>query len=588
MKQSTLKSFFGVSVRSEGAAKDRSGVEPIDEDDPIEDDEAVGAEGAAPVATNEIASDHAGSPAKRHIRDPESSGGVARGCTPGAEDVVVRSRSPSPTASDDGDSEGAVDAADADPGVNAYEQERAARIARNAAMLRGLNVHNLRAGIAQQARAGVRKPRAAPKKSKAPRAFGAATAAPSVRTRSRSRALTGAGAGDAARSGAPAVAAGDGAADEAKVEEVWEATAVASYDCAAAGPPSERSHPSAPTGAWRGVREVASQATGRILRKIYAAAFCDESGRLLLAGEKGMASVWAQQGKGFDFSHLQDFRLHRSWVAGAAWAGGLRCLSASNDGTLCVWDLAAAERNTGVPSQLASLVPHTGNAGKGAGIFSMDLAQPHGAADATGGGGAGAGTVVTGAKDSTVAVTKLREGGLCVDRIAETDHGVVKAVRWRDASTFASAGNDGAVCLWDARAGMDAPVASLDGVHATSINALAWRPSDGNVLASTSFDASIVVSDLRKQTPLATLTGHAHMTGRRCAAINSALLFVHSGQALLAGGFRSDAITLYDVKTAEVVSKGTVGFDPQKLVAWEGIGAVVAAGNGYLSTLLPF
>ncbi|GAB4817375.1 hypothetical protein N2152v2_004421 [Parachlorella kessleri] len=225
-------------------------------------------------------------------------------------------------------------------------------------------------------------------------------------------------------------------------------------------------------------------------------------------------------------------------------ASSLLLLTAGNDGTLCLWDVArsAAQGPSMQPLQLASCKDlHSG------GIFSMQEVCHR---------------VLTASKDCTVAVSLLGAEGTAgsancsssgstalrlLRRYEELHEGVVKCARWRDGVTFASCGNDRAICVVDTRQAEDAASYKLADAHSTAINCLRWHPSGDHLLLSTSHDPHILLHDLRQPSqPL--ILGIYQPT------------FVWGGAGIATGGEKSSCLSLYCTATGSTLSRGEVDF----------------------------
>ena len=372
-------------------------------------------------------------------------------------------------------------------------------------------------------------------------------------------------------------------------------------------------------------------------------------GSLLAAGGKdGWACIWGlrglsegdkeNDGDGDDEDEdgeehperrpLLEARLHRSWIADVALVpssssssnggrgggrGGGRAaapllLTAANDGTLAVHDTgAAAEQkkkggagnrdadaqaaaSAGAPRRLASAVPHGGS-----GIFSMAVAgSPFSATDSHV-------DVATASKDGSLVISRIENGGGEVRALAtiEDAHGggVAKCVRWRDGSTLASCGNDGAARLWDARcpygggggggAAVEIAQATVGGVAA---NVVRWRRGDENgsapsnhlLVAGTNPEA--LMFDVRSpRGPLFALKPPpAPSSGRGSSSAIYQPCFTCRGAAVAVGLPRSGIVSLFDAGDGTPLSRGGVGeHDASTLSSFEtGEGTEVVAAVG--------
>lgn len=287
----------------------------------------------------------------------------------------------------------------------------------------------------------------------------------------------------------------------------------------------------------------------------------------------------------------------QSWVAHRGWCGQVqfappslaradfRVLSAGGmDGTVALWDTSRVGRESGRPLELfRDDRAHDG------GIFSMHWSR-----------GAG---VLTSSKDGTTCVSRLADdassasstggagatkGPFVVERRIDNAHsGVVKCARWRanptlgdggdggDDTLFATCGNDGRVCVLDARAAR-AAAQTLEAAHGgRAVNFLEWAatasgPGVGSVEAENVFctsatgDHAVLVWDLRylrSRTPLLSLAGHIPRSVARPKALYRPA-FIGAGGGAGAGelmvvtpGERSNAASLYAASDGATIRK---------------------------------
>ena len=310
----------------------------------------------------------------------------------------------------------------------------------------------------------------------------------------------------------------------------------------------------------------------------------------------------------------------QSWVAHRGWCGQVqfaplgsdfRVLSAGGmDGAVALWDTSRVGRESGRPLELfRDDRAHDG------GIFSMHWSAGRG--------------VLTSSKDGSTCVSRLADdaspassrGFFVVERRIDDAHrGVVKCARWRafgtgsaspgssgssgssgsgdggDDALFATCGNDGRVCVLDARAARSV-AQTLEAAHGgDAVNFLEWAaaavgPGVGSATAENVFctsatgDHAVRVWDLRflrSQTPLALLAGHIPRSAARPKALYRPAFAAGgaAGVAVVTPGERSRAASLYDLSGVVVpgeaegdatravatahrspVSRGDVGFD---------------------------
>ena len=199
--------------------------------------------------------------------------------------------------------------------------------------------------------------------------------------------------------------------------------------------------------------------------------------------------------------------------------------------------------------------------------------------------------VATASKDGSVAVSRVESGGGRVKTITtiEDAHGgaVAKCVRWRDSSTLASCGNDGAVRLWDARcpyggggggaAALEIEGATLGGVAA---NVVRWRPRESssslpNHLLVAGTNPEALMFDVRSpKGPLFVLKPPPPSGGSSLGKGSSSVIFqpcfVARGRAVAVGLPRSRVVSLFDADGGAPLSRGDVGgHDASTLACFE-------------------
>ena len=305
-----------------------------------------------------------------------------------------------------------------------------------------------------------------------------------------------------------------------------------------------------------------------------------------------------------------------------------------------LWDVGVAGGATGRPAELARADDlHAG------GVFSahVDFCVRDG--------GDGAARVLTGSKDASVCVSRwggsgAGAGGYVLERRVVGAHvGVVKCVRWRedfrprdatdaDASSssfsevFASCGNDGAVCVMDARA-RRAVVAKIDDAHGgRAVNFVEWACALGDgagplehAMLTAGMDRVVRVWDVRHArrptheetvdttddawdgpdaSPFARVAASAEDGARGGSALAATLeghaapsssrpkmmyhpVFVPGGAlgpAVATPGEGSKRLSLYSAVDGKAVSRGDVGFDATAVFARRG-----GAGGGWTLAL---
>ena len=290
------------------------------------------------------------------------------------------------------------------------------------------------------------------------------------------------------------------------------------------------------------------------LKKIYSMDSC--CGLLSSGGGDGRVAIYGV-GAAPQFrdekdllSPLLSFKAHSGWISAVKFvsAGARRSdylLTSSNDTCVNLWDLSKQCIGTGVPLKLASA-----NAIHRQGVFSLD---------------SWADKFVTGSKDSTVALSVIKDGSIVTTRRFDNLHsGVVKSVHMRDENVFSSTGNDMLVQIVDTRTNDDGVITITNTSHNKVINSVRWNPSNGNMLSTTSFDETIDIWDMRQiKEPKFSLTGHCNGGSKKNKIYHP--VFASSGTRLLTSGTGSEYLTVFSLTSGEVVSKGFVGFDTSAL-----------------------
>jgi WD40 repeat protein len=445
--------------------------------------------------------------------------------------------------------------------VSAYERARLANIQRNLDFLDelGLNDEPLPLPRAKAAAGSA----AARKRKREPRA-------PSVPQRQSRRladkpaAVYAEGADVVVCGGVGGAGAGElGHSGEEWHEPVFGDSDVVSYLAASVG--ASDAAASAPPEVVTRVRLAGAAFEDEQLKKIYS---LDWHGSLPLfagGGHGGRAAVF-----GLDSgAPLMSFKVSKGWVSGVQFLPASPCrpapssvllLSASNDGSLSLWDCGkqGAGKGGGAKCVASSSEAHS------SGIFSVHCVG---------------GSVGTGGKDGRVAVSRLIGAGAIetVLSFADEHASVVKSVRLRDEHTLASTGNDGRVCVFDLRAG--ALQLTVNNVSQLALNSVRWSPADEHVLAVAGFAPEIRLLDLRKPGACVELRSHHGPRARaagRCAQIYHPL-FLEGGRKLLTTGDDVNLLTLYDTTSGAVVSRGDVGFSASALALDRAQGRLLAA-----------
>eukprot|EP00941_MAST-03F_sp_MAST-3F-sp1_P004321 g4321.t1 len=303
---------------------------------------------------------------------------------------------------------------------------------------------------------------------------------------------------------------------------------------------------------------IPSNITSRFLdngmKRIYGMSMVNCSTNFLLAagGHGGRVSIF-----GNDELPLLSFKAHGGWVCDVhflssntnCWAG--RLLTASNDCSVSLWDINQARSANSRGTQMKPKCITTNRIIHRSGIFSMHCREN---------------ILITGSKDHCVGYSQIRESKIDNVSLFEEHSSVVKSARLRpgnDASVVASVGNDGVLCIWDKRSEQPL-IASQTDISSLALNSVRWHPSpDSNQLVVGGFEPVLRIYDIRKLVdgPLHTLAGH-HRIGRgvRLKSIHHPLWVRPS--VLMTGGSKSDDLIIFDPKTGQKTSRGTVGWEP--------------------------
>jgi WD40 repeat protein len=277
------------------------------------------------------------------------------------------------------------------------------------------------------------------------------------------------------------------------------------------------------------------------LKKIYSMSFSPDCALLAAVGHNGRATVFGASGTSTG-DVLMSFKAHKGWVASTMFLNSHLLLTAANDAVVTIWDLRKVLASG---SNQRPRIVGTNSTLHNNGIFCADVKD---------------GKLVTASKDKTVSYCTIGEQeGIVPIRWFETLHsGVIKNVSLRDVNVLASTGNDCDVCVCDARqTEKNGLVQRIEDVHVLSTNHVSWNPSNANVLLTASFGNTIKLWDLRKTGagPVHGMKGHSMLyDGQRGDIYHP--LFVGNGQYIVTPGTKSNALTIFDTTTGEIVSKG--------------------------------
>ena len=167
------------------------------------------------------------------------------------------------------------------------------------------------------------------------------------------------------------------------------------------------------------------------------------------------------------------------------------------------------------------------------------------------------GQIVTGSKDSTVALTAVTEAGLTTTAHYQTDLGVVKCARWRDPALLACTGNAGDVVLVDMRCATAAATVSplVGATHTRGAYCVRWSPLDDNQLLSAD-RTELRLHDLRAigRPPMLSLRGHSKPVGQGNPIFTPS--YSHGGATITTLGAGSEDLTVYSALDGRRLNSG--------------------------------
>jgi hypothetical protein len=217
------------------------------------------------------------------------------------------------------------------------------------------------------------------------------------------------------------------------------------------------------------------------------------------------------------WTELVHFHGHDRWISNSKFVSGnqtrdsILVISSSDDGFVKVWDLSKtccvsqAHLSDGSNESLPLLLAKS-NCSHTKGIFAMDEFW---------------GTILTGSKDKNVAISVMRDNGSgssttshALDTLRTFDYHsrVVKCVAWKysccdDAHSnpsgepviFASASQDGDVCIKDSRVSSSDPEISITDAHIGGTHSVSWCKSSAgeHLLLSAGYESIVNVYDIR-------------------------------------------------------------------------------------------
>ena len=277
------------------------------------------------------------------------------------------------------------------------------------------------------------------------------------------------------------------------------------------------------------------------LKKIYSMSFSPDKSLLAAVGHGGRASVFGTSGESAG-NVLMSFKAHKGWVASTVFLDAHMLLTAANDAVVTIWDL---RKVLATGSNQRPRIVCTNDSLHNNGIFCADVKSN---------------VLVTASKDKTVSYCNITEseGIVPVRWLSGLHSHVIKHVRLRDTNILASTGNDCDVCVCDARVDANSGlIKRIENVHNFSTNHVTWNPNNEHVLMTASFGNTIKLWDLRKTSePIHMLKGHAMLYDEQRGSKIYHPIFTGNGRYVVTPGVKSDALTIYDSQTGELISKG--------------------------------
>lgn len=102
---------------------------------------------------------------------------------------------------------------------------------------------------------------------------------------------------------------------------------------------------------------------------------------------------------------------------------------------------------------------------------------------------------------------------------------------------------------------------SIESDHSTGVNTVNWSPSNEFLLLSSSKDPVLLLYDIRNYTQtVRKLHGHVESSVKTCNQIYRPA-FIDRGRGVATPGQGSRKISVYDVESGEIKSRGEVGYD---------------------------
>ncbi len=268
-------------------------------------------------------------------------------------------------------------------------------------------------------------------------------------------------------------------------------------------------------------------------------AWSPDGKRIASASDDGTVQVWDALTGG----HVFPYRGHTLAVYAVAWSpDGKRIASASDDETVQVWDAATGHR----------ILNYRRHAGPVLAVaWSPDEKR-----------------IASASADGTVQVWDAATGHRILTYRRHA--GPVLAVAWSpDGTQLASAGRDETVQQWDATTGDN--IHSYTG-HTSGVKAVAWSP-DGIYIASASLDGTIRVWDAA--------TGHHILTYRRHTGSVNAVAWSPNGKRI-ASASDDGTVQVWDALTGSNVYTYPADHNLDTVrtsVAWSPNGKLIASGN---------
>ena len=166
-----------------------------------------------------------------------------------------------------------------------------------------------------------------------------------------------------------------------------------------------------------------------------------------------------------------------------------------------------------------------------------------------------AGSVLTAGKDGHAATCALTPTGFAGKRSFDVGMRMLKTARWRDAHSFACAGQSHDIAIIDTRAAESSGASlRIDNAHASGmVSDVRWSPCDEHLLLTSGKDMEMLLHDVRAPgRDVVRLRGHARSMAKKGNPIFTPT-FSHGGRAVTALGHGSNRLSLFSVASGAMV-----------------------------------